>query len=61
MKALMEDGAAARRLGKPVILLSYPDEAHHLRRRENQKDFQIRTPPDHCASGGEEDHQMITE
>ena len=34
--------AAARRLGKQVILLSYPDEAHHLGRRENQKDFQIR-------------------
>ena len=25
-----------------MILLSYPDEAHHLGRRENQKDFQIR-------------------
>lgn len=38
----LEFYAAARRLGKPVILLSYPDEAHHLGRRENQKDFQIR-------------------
>ena len=38
---LMEPGPRvlrrARRLGKKVILLSYPDEAHHLGRRENQK------------------------
>ncbi|RPJ83508.1 MAG: S9 family peptidase, partial [Acidobacteria bacterium] len=34
--------AAARRLGKQVILLSYPDEAHHMGRKENQKDFQVR-------------------
>jgi dipeptidyl aminopeptidase/acylaminoacyl peptidase len=34
--------AAARRLGKQVILLSYPDEGHHLGRRENQKDFLLR-------------------
>lgn len=33
---------AARRMGKKVILLSYPDEPHHLSREENQKDFQIR-------------------
>ena len=33
---------AARRTGKQVILLSYPDEPHHLAKRENQKDFQIR-------------------
>ncbi len=33
---------AARRLGKQVILLSYPDEPHHLAKKENQKDFQIR-------------------
>lgn len=32
----------ARRLGKEVILLSYPGEPHHLNKRENQKDFQIR-------------------
>jgi len=30
---------AARRLGKKVILLSYPGEPHHLRKEENQKDF----------------------
>ena len=34
--------AAARRLGKEVILLSYPDEPHHLGKEPNQKDFQIR-------------------
>jgi dipeptidyl aminopeptidase/acylaminoacyl peptidase len=33
---------AARRMGKEVIFLSYPDEPHHLAREENQKDFQIR-------------------
>ncbi|NNM06778.1 MAG: S9 family peptidase, partial [Gemmatimonadetes bacterium] len=33
---------AARRMGKQVILLSYPGEPHHLSREENQKDFQIR-------------------
>jgi dipeptidyl aminopeptidase/acylaminoacyl peptidase len=34
--------AAARRLGKEVILLSYPDEPHHLQKEANQKDFQKR-------------------
>jgi dipeptidyl aminopeptidase/acylaminoacyl peptidase len=38
----LEFYAAARRLGKQVIMLSYPEEAHHLGRRENQKDFQVR-------------------
>lgn len=33
---------AARRLGKKVILLSYPDENHHLANKNNQIDFQIR-------------------
>lgn len=33
---------AARRNGKNVILLSYPDEPHHLAKKENQKDFQVR-------------------
>ncbi|MGD8328078.1 MAG: prolyl oligopeptidase family serine peptidase [Acidobacteriota bacterium] len=33
---------AARRLGKEVILLSYPGEGHHLSNKANQKDFQIR-------------------
>jgi dipeptidyl aminopeptidase/acylaminoacyl peptidase len=38
----LEFYAAARRLGKQVILLSYPDESHHLAKKENQKDFQVR-------------------
>lgn len=33
---------AARRMGKEVILLSYPDEPHHLGKKPNQKDFQVR-------------------
>jgi dipeptidyl aminopeptidase/acylaminoacyl peptidase len=33
---------AARRLQKEVILLSYPDEPHHLTKEANQKDFQTR-------------------
>jgi dipeptidyl aminopeptidase/acylaminoacyl peptidase len=33
---------AARRNGKQVIFLSYPDEPHHLGKKENQKDFQVR-------------------
>lgn len=33
---------AARRLGKEVILLSYPDENHHLANKNNQIDFQKR-------------------
>ena len=33
---------AARRLGKEVIMLSYPGEPHHLAREANQKDFQNR-------------------
>lgn len=38
----LEFFAAASRLGKEVILLSYPDEPHHLQKEDNQKDFQIR-------------------
>jgi dipeptidyl aminopeptidase/acylaminoacyl peptidase len=33
---------SARRLGKKVIFLSYPDEPHHLSKEANQKDFQVR-------------------
>jgi dienelactone hydrolase len=33
---------AARRSGKEVIFLSYPNEPHHLAIKENQKDFQTR-------------------
>jgi dipeptidyl aminopeptidase/acylaminoacyl peptidase len=44
---------AARRNGKEVILLSYPDEPHHLGRKENQKDFQVRMKQffDHYLKG----------
>lgn len=38
----LEFYSAARRLGKEVILLSYPGEPHHLSKEANQKDFQIR-------------------
>ena len=39
--------------GKQVILLSYPDEPHHLSRKENQKDFQRRMKEyfDHYLKG----------
>jgi dipeptidyl aminopeptidase/acylaminoacyl peptidase len=45
--------AAARRLGKKGILLSYPDEPHHLANRANQKDFQLRMKQffDHYLKG----------
>jgi hypothetical protein len=38
-----------------VILLSYPDEPHHLARQENQKDFQTRMMQyfDHHLKGAE--------
>ena len=44
---------AARRTGKQVIMLSYPDEPHHLAKKENQKDFQIRMKQyfDHYLKG----------
>jgi len=44
---------AARRLGKEVILLSYPGEGHHLGNRANQKDFQVRMKQffDHYLKG----------
>ena len=44
---------AARRFGKNVILLSYPGENHHLARRENAKDFQVRMKQyfDHYLKG----------
>ncbi len=38
----LEFYVASKRLGKEVILLSYPGEPHHLRKEENQKDFQLR-------------------
>jgi dipeptidyl aminopeptidase/acylaminoacyl peptidase len=44
---------AAKRLGKQVILLSYNGEGHHLGRKENQIDFQIRMKQffDHYLKG----------
>ena len=49
----LEFYTTARRLGKEVILLSYPGEPHHLRKEENQKDFQIRMKQyfDHYLQG----------
>jgi fermentation-respiration switch protein FrsA (DUF1100 family) len=49
----LEFFVAARRAGKQVILLSYPDEPHHLARKENQKDFQTRMKQyfDHYLKG----------
>jgi dipeptidyl aminopeptidase/acylaminoacyl peptidase len=49
----LEFYTTARRLGKEVILLSYPDEPHHLGKIENQKDFQIRMKQyfDHYLKG----------
>ena len=46
--------AAARRLGKPAWMLSYPGEAHQIGRRENQIDVQNRMWQffDHYLRGG---------
>ncbi len=46
---------AARRLGKKVILLSYPDENHHLANKNNQIDFQTRMKQyfDHYLKGAD--------
>ncbi|MHC5065917.1 MAG: S9 family peptidase [Planctomycetota bacterium] len=46
---------AAKRFGKEVILLSYPGEPHHLRKKENQIDFQKRMRQyfDHHLKGSE--------
>jgi dipeptidyl aminopeptidase/acylaminoacyl peptidase len=43
----------AKRQGKQVILLSYPGEGHHLGRKANQIDFQIRMKQffDHYLKG----------
>ncbi len=51
---------AARRTGKQVIFLSYPDEPHHLAKTENQKDFQIRMKQffDHYLKGTPEPEWM---
>ncbi len=49
----LEYFTAARRNGKQVIFLSYPDEPHHLAKEENQKDFQVRMKQffDHYLKG----------
>jgi dipeptidyl aminopeptidase/acylaminoacyl peptidase len=49
----LEFYVAAKRLGKEVIFLSYPGEPHHLRKEENQKDFQLRMKQyfDHYLKG----------
>ena len=51
---------AARRLGKEVILLSYPDENHHLANKNNQIDFQKRMKQffDHHLMDAELPHWM---
>ncbi|HSW27951.1 MAG TPA: prolyl oligopeptidase family serine peptidase [Longimicrobiales bacterium] len=48
--------AAARRNGKQVIFLSYPGEPHHLAKKPNQIDFQIRMKQffDHYLKDGPE-------
>lgn len=51
----------ARRLGKKVIFLSYPDEEHHLTRKENRIDFQIRMMQffDHYLKGAPAPKWMV--
>ncbi|MGD8362912.1 MAG: prolyl oligopeptidase family serine peptidase [Gemmatimonadota bacterium] len=51
----------ARRMGKEVILLSYPDEGHHLSRKENRIDFQIRMMQffDHYLKGTQPAKWMV--
>jgi dipeptidyl aminopeptidase/acylaminoacyl peptidase len=52
---------AARRTGKRVIFLSYPDEPHHLAKEENQKDFQVRMKQffDHYLKGAPAPQWMV--
>ena len=51
---------AARKNGKQVIFLSYPDEPHHLAKTPNQKDFQVRMKQffDHYLVGAPEPDWM---
>lgn len=53
---------AARRLGKEVILLSYPNENHHLANLNNKKDFQKRMKQyfDHYLKGASATEWMKT-
>lgn len=52
---------AARRMGKEVVLLTYPGEPHHLRREANQIDFQIRMKQwfDHYVKGEDPADWMV--
>ena len=56
----LEYYAMARRLGKEVILLSYPDQGHHLTTKENRIDFQIRMMQyfDHYLKGAQKPKWM---
>ena len=49
----LEYYTAARKAGKNVIFLSYPNEPHHLAIKANQKDFQVRMKQyfDHYLKG----------
>ncbi len=51
---------AARKNGKNVIWVSYPDEPHHLAKKPNQIDFQIRMKQffDHYLKGAPEPEWM---
>ena len=51
---------AARKMGKNVIFLSYPNEPHHLAIEANQKDFQVRMKQyfDHYLKGAPEPDWM---
>ncbi|NNM03581.1 MAG: S9 family peptidase [Gemmatimonadetes bacterium] len=57
----LEYYAMARRMGKEVILLSYPEEGHHLSRKENRIDFQIRMMQyfDHYLKGTQKAKWMV--
>ena len=57
----LEYYAMARRMGKEVILLSYPDQGHHLSTKENRIDFQIRMMQyfDHYLKGAQKAKWMV--
>ncbi len=57
----LEYYAMARRMGKEVILLSYPDQGHHLSTKENRIDFLIRMTQyfDHYLKGTQKAKWMV--
>jgi len=57
----LEYYSMARRMGKEVILLSYPDQGHHLTTQENRVDFQIRMMQyfDHYLKGAQKPKWMV--